>query len=176
MGTAYVDTVIDDHCRVAYAEVHDDKTALTAFTATAVLVQAVEWFNARGVSVERVLSDSGGACRSHLWRDTCHEIGIKHKRTRPYRPQTNGTIERFHRTLAGGWADARCSTSETERRGELDGWLHYDNQHRPHTACGNQAPFSRLIDVPGSTPARCYLVWFGWRVWTWTRTTVGPST
>lgn len=146
MGKAYVHTVIDDHSRVAYAEIHDDETAITA---TAVLVRAVEWFNARGVTVERVLSDNGGAYRSHLWRDTCAELGIKHKRTRPYRPQTNGKIERFHRTLADGWAYARCYTSETERRGELHGWLHYYNQHRPHTACGNQPPFLRLTNVPG---------------------------
>ena len=83
------------------------------------LVRAVEWFNQRGITVERVLSDNGGAYRSHLWRDTCAELEIKHKRTRPYRPQTNGEIERFHRTLADGWAYARCYTSEAERRGEL---------------------------------------------------------
>ena len=147
MGKAYVHTVIDDHSRVAYAEIHDDETALTA---TAVLVRAVEWFNQRGVTVERVLSDNGGAYRSHLWRDTCHELGIKHKRTSPYRPQTNGKIERFHRTLADGWAYARCYTSEAERRGELEGWLYYYNHHRPHTACGNQPPFTRLTNRPRS--------------------------
>ena len=146
MGKAYVHTVIDDHSRVAYAEIHDDESALTA---TAVLVRAVEWFTERGVTVERVLSDNGGAYRSHLWRDTCAELGIRHKRTRPYRPQTNGKIERFHRTLADGWAYARCYTSEAERRGELDDWLHYYNHHRPHTACGNLPPFSRLINVSG---------------------------
>ena len=145
-GYDYVHTVIDDHSRVAYAEIHDDETA---HTATAVLARAVKWFNARGVTVERVLSDNGGAYRSHLWRDTCTELGITHKRTRPYRPQTNGKIERFHRTLADGWAYARCYTSEAERRGELDGWLHYYNHHRPHTACGNQPPFSRLTNVSG---------------------------
>lgn len=118
MGKAYVHTAIDDHSRVAYAEVHDDETA---FTAAAVLVRAVEWFNACGVTVERVLSDNGGAYRSHLWRDTCAELGIRHKRTRPYRPQTNGKIERFRRTLSDGWAYARCYTSETERRGEPRG-------------------------------------------------------
>ena len=146
IGRAYVHTVIDDHSRVAYAEIHDDETAVTA---SAVLVRAVEWFNARAVTVERVLSDNGGAYRSHLWRATCHELGIKHKRTRPYRPQTNGKIERFHRTLADGWAYARCYTSETERRSELDGWLHCYNHHRPHTACGKQPPFSRLTNVSG---------------------------
>ena len=92
-------TVIDDHSRVAYAEIHDDETAATA---AAVLRNAVAWFADRGVTVERVLSDNGGCYRSHLWRDTCAELGITHKRTRPYRPQTNGKIERFHRTLADG--------------------------------------------------------------------------
>ncbi len=92
---------------------------------------------------------NGAAYRSNLWRDTCSELNIKHQRTRPYRPQTNGKIERFHRTLADGWAYARCYTSEAERRGELDGWLHYYNHHRLHTACENQPPFSRLTNVPG---------------------------
>ena len=76
----------------------------------AVLVRAVEWFNQRGITVERVLSDNAGAYRSHLWRDTCAELEIKHERTRPYRPQTNGKIERFPRTLADGWTYARCYT------------------------------------------------------------------
>ena len=88
-GHAFVHTVIDDHSRVAYAEIHDDETAATA---TAVLRRAVAWFAARGITVERVLSDNGAAYRSHLWRDTCAELGIKHTRTRPYRPQTNGKI------------------------------------------------------------------------------------
>jgi transposase InsO family protein len=92
MGTAYVHTVLDDHSRVAYAEVHDDERALTA---VAVLTRATAWFTQRGVTVQRVLSDNGPAYRSHAWRDTCHHLGITPKRTRPYRPQTNGKIERF---------------------------------------------------------------------------------
>lgn len=151
-GQGLVHIVIDDHSRVAYAEIHDDETALTA---TAVLIRAVEWFNQRGVPFERVLSDNGGAYRSHLWRDTCAELGIAHKRTRPYRPQTHGKIERFHCTLADGWAYARYYTSEVERRSELDSWLHHYNQHRPHTACGNQPPFSRLTNVSGQYTYRC---------------------
>ncbi len=105
MGHAFVHTVIDDHSRVAYAEVHDDETALTA---TGVLRRAVGWFAARGITTHRVLSDNGSPYVSFLWRDTCAELGITPKRTRPYRPQTNGKIERFHRTMADGWGYARC--------------------------------------------------------------------
>lgn len=146
MGHAFVHTVIDDHSRVGYAEVHDDESAATA---VAVLRRAVAWFGARGVTIERALSDNGSAYRSHLWRDTCTELGITPKRTRPYRPQTNGKIERFHRTLADGWAYAKHYTSETERRTALPAWLHTYNHHRPHSACGNQPPFNRLTNVPG---------------------------
>ena len=146
MGTAFVHTVIDDHSRVAYAEIHNDERAETA---AGVLHRAVAWFAARGVKVERVLSDNGSAYRSRLWAQTCTELGITPKRTRPYRPQTNGKIERFHRTLADGWAYARCYTSETERRGELDGWLHYYNHHRPHTAIGCHPPITRLNNLSG---------------------------
>ena len=108
LGYAFVHTVIDDHSRVAYTEVHDDETAITA---VAVLRRAVQWLAGHGVTIERVLSDNGGAYRSHLWRDTCHGLSITPKRTRPYRPQTNGKVERFHRTMADGWAYARCYTA-----------------------------------------------------------------
>ena len=146
MGTACVHTVIDDHSRVAYAEVHDDETAATA---VGVLVRAVAWFAARGVVVERVLSDNGSAYKSHAWRDTCGELGITPKRTRPYRPQTNGKIERFHRTMANGWAFRRLYLSESQRRKALPGWLHEYNHHRPHTATGRRPPITRLTNLSG---------------------------
>ena len=146
MGKAYVHTVIDDHSRVAYAEIHDDETAVTA---TGVLRNAVAWFAQRGVVIERVLSDNGPAYVSHLWRDVCAQLEIKHSRTRPYRPQTNGKIERFHRTLADGWGYARCYESENERRQALPAWLHEYNHHRPHTACGNKPPITRLTNLSG---------------------------
>jgi transposase InsO family protein len=98
-GKAFLHTVIDDHSRVAYVEIHADEKAVTA---VAVLHRAVAWYAEHEVQVERVLSDNGSAYRSHAWRDACAELGITHKRTRPYRPQTNGKIERFHRTLAEG--------------------------------------------------------------------------
>ena len=145
MKHAFVHTVIDDHSRVAYAEVHDDETAITA---TGVLVRAVSWFTNRGISVQRVLSDNGAAYKSGLWAQTCDQLGITVKKTRPYRPQTNGKIERFHRTLADGWAYARCYTSERQRRDALASWIHFYNHHRPHTACGNLPPITRLTNIP----------------------------
>jgi transposase InsO family protein len=146
LGTAFVHTVLDDHSRVAYAEVHDDETAATAI---GVLRRAVDWFASRGITVERVLSDNGSAYRSHAWRDACLELGITPKRTRPYRPQTNGKIERFHRTLADGWAFRRMFLSESIRRKALPGWLHEYNHHRPHTAIGRRPPISRLTNLSG---------------------------
>jgi transposase len=146
LGHAFVHTVIDDHSRVAYAEIHDDETAATAI---GVLRRAVSWFADHDVTVERVLSDNGPAYKSHAWRDTCRELNITPKKTRPYRPQTNGKIERFHRTLADGWAFSKHYNSESARRAALPAWLHFYNQHRPHTAIGKVAPITRLNNVAG---------------------------
>jgi transposase InsO family protein len=146
LGTAFVHTVIDDHSRVAYAEIHADEKADTAI---AVLRRATSWFAARGVTVERVLSDNGSAYRSHAWRHACTDLGIRPKFTRPRRPQTNGKIERFHRTLADGWAYGRFYASESARRAALPAWLHDYNHHRPHTAIGGHPPISRLTNLPG---------------------------
>jgi transposase InsO family protein len=145
MRHAFVHTVIDDHTRIAYAEVHDDETSQTA---TAVLARAVTWYAQRGITVERVLSDNGSAYKSHLWHTVCDQLGIIVKKTRPYRPQTNGKIERFHRTMSDGWAYARHYMSETERRDALAGWLHEYNHHRPHSAIGGKPPISRLTNLP----------------------------
>lgn len=128
IGTAYLHTVIDDHSRIAYVEIHADERATTAVS---VLHRAVAWFAEHGVTVERVLSDNGSCYRSHAWRDACTALNIAHKRTRPYRPQTNGKIERFHRTLADGWAYARFYASDAERRAALPNWIHFYNHHRP---------------------------------------------
>lgn len=146
LGHAFVHTVIDDHSRVAYAEIHDDEKADTAI---GVLTRAVAWFAQRGVRVEAVLSDNGAAYRSHAWRDTCRTLGITHRRTRPYRPQTNGKIERFHRTLADGWAYSKHYNSEKNRRAALESWMHYYNHHRNHSAIGKVPPITRLNNLPG---------------------------
>ncbi|GAA2092100.1 IS481 family transposase [Microlunatus panaciterrae] len=146
IGTAYVHTVIDDHSRMAYAEICADEKAATAIE---VLHRAAAWFTDHGVTVERVLSDNGSAYRSHAWRDACAELGITHKRTRPYRPQTNGKIERFHRTLADGWAYARFYESTEQRNTALPGWLHFYNHHRAHSAIGGKPPVTRLTNLAG---------------------------
>ena len=146
MGTAFVHTVLDDRSRVAYAEIHDDETAATA---TQVLRHAVAWFADRSVVVHRVLSDNGSAYKSHLWRDTCAELGITPKKTKPYRPQTNGKIERFHRTLAEGWAFKKFYNSESARLAALPAWVHDYNHHRPHSAIGKAARITRLNNLAG---------------------------
>jgi transposase InsO family protein len=146
IGTCYLHTVIDDHSRVAYVEAHDDETKETA---ASVLRNAVAWFAERGVTVHRVISDNGGAYRSHLWRDPCAELRVTPKRTRPYRPQTNGKIERFHRTLVEGWAFKTFYPSETARLAALPSWLHQYNHHRPHSAIGKVAPITRLNNLAG---------------------------
>lgn len=146
LGHAFVHTVIDDHSRVAYAEIHDNETADTAI---GVLRRAVGWFGARGVRVERVLSDNGSCYRSRAWRDTCVELDIQPKRTRPYRPQTNGKVERFHRTMNNEWAFARHYRNERSRRSALPAWLHTYNHHRQHSAIGKVPPITRLTNLPG---------------------------
>jgi transposase InsO family protein len=144
VGTCYLHTVIDDHSRIAYVEAHDDETKQTA---AAVLRNAVAWFAARGVTVQPVLSDNGSCYKSHLWRDTCAELGITPKETRPYRPQTNGKIERFHRTLAEGWAFKKFYNSA--RLAALPAWVHEYNHHRPHSAIGKAASITRLDNLTG---------------------------
>jgi transposase InsO family protein len=146
IGTAFLHTVIDDHSRVAYVEICADEKADTAI---GVLQRAVAWYADRGVIVQRVLSDNGSCYRSFAWQDACAALGVTHKRTRPYRPQTNGKIERFHRTLADGWAYARFYQSETERRDALPRWIHFYNHHRAHSAIGGLPPISRLNNLPG---------------------------
>ena len=146
VGTCFLHTVIDDHSRVAYVEARDDETKETA---TEVLRNAVAWFAERGVTVQRVLTDNGGCYRSFLWRDTCAELGVTPKRTRPYRPQTNGKIERFHRTLVEGWAFKKFYNSESARLAALPAWVHEYNHHRPHSAIGKCSPVTRLDNLAG---------------------------
>jgi transposase InsO family protein len=146
MRHGFIHVVLDDHTRLAYAEIHDDELGITA---TAVLRRAVAWFTARGVTSRRVLTDNGACYRSRSWADACTELGITPKRTRPYRPQTNGKVERFNRTMTTEWAFAQMFTSETARRSAFPAWLHTYNHHRPHTGIGGHPPISRLTNLPG---------------------------
>jgi transposase InsO family protein len=146
IGTCYLHTVIDDYSRVAYVEARDDETKQTA---AEVLTNAVAWFADRGITVKRVLSDNGSCYKSNLWKQTCSDLGITPKKTRPYRPQTNGKLERFHRTLAEGWAFKKFYNSEAARLAALPAWVHQYNHHRPHSAIGKAAPITRLDNLPG---------------------------
>ena len=146
LGYSYLHTALDDHSRLAYTEILPNERKETA---AAFLTRAHAWFTATGITIEAVLSDNGACYRSHLWAAACTALGITHKRTRPYRPQTNGKVERFHRTLADEWAYARPYTSETARRQALDPWLHTYNHHRGHTALKGLPPASRVTNLSG---------------------------
>jgi transposase InsO family protein len=146
LGYSYLHTALDDHSRLAYTEILEDERKDTA---AAFLRRAHAWYRAAGITIERVLSDNGACYRSQSWAAACTALAITHKRTRPYRPQTNGKVERFHRTLADEWAYARPYATETERRAALDPWLHTYNHHRGHTALKGLPPASRVTNLSG---------------------------
>jgi transposase InsO family protein len=146
LGYSYLHTAIDDHSRLAYTEILGDERKDSA---AAFLHRAAAWYARNGITIECVLSDNGGCYRSRDWAAACAQLGITHKRTRPYRPQTNGKVERFHRTLADEWAYARPYRTETERRNALPDWLHIYNNHRGHTALGGHPPASRVPNLSG---------------------------
>jgi transposase InsO family protein len=146
IGYSYVHSMVDDHSRVAYSEIHDDEQGPTA---VGFFQRARAWFAARGIEIRAVLTDNGGCYRSRAWSDELARHDIKHRRTRPYRPQTNGKVERFNRTLLDEWAYVRPYRSEAARRRRLDNWLHLYNHHRSHTALGGHPPMSRVNNLPG---------------------------
>jgi transposase InsO family protein len=145
-GYAYLHTAIDDHSRRAYSEILGDERMETA---AAFWHRAAAFFATAGITMERVLTDNGACYRPFPWRDALAAAGITHKRTRPYRPQTNGKAERFNRTLLEEWAYARPYRTETERHGAFDTWLHTYNHHRGHTALGGLPPASRVPNLSG---------------------------
>jgi transposase InsO family protein len=143
-GYAFIHAAIDGYSRVAYAEVLNDERGVTA---AGFWTRAQHWFADRGVTVERVLTDNGACYRSHDFTDALGEA--THTFTRPYRPQTNGKVERFNRTLLDEWAYVRVYQSETQRTHQLHRWLHLYNHHRSHTSLGGQAPIETLSNLPG---------------------------
>jgi transposase InsO family protein len=147
IGWDAVHIAIDDATRLAYAEVLPDEKATTAI---AFLGRALAFFRRHGVQVERVMTDNGSAYVSTMHALACRALGVRHLRTRPYRPQTNGKAERFIRTLLSGWAYGAIYASSDERTKALDGWLWHYNHRRNHTAIGRQPPIARLNNLLGT--------------------------
>ena len=145
-GYVCVHSALDDHSRLAYSEVLDDESAATA---VAFWVRAHAFFASHGIAVEEILTDNGPCYRSRTWASTMKAMAIRHRRTRPYRPQTNGKVERFNRTLLEGWAYAKAYRSESARRQALPAWIHIYNHHRAHSSLAGQPPITRVTNVPG---------------------------
>jgi transposase InsO family protein len=140
----YVHVAVDDHSRLAYAEVLD---GLGAAAAVGFLERAVDWFSERGIAVEQVMTDNGSAYVSFAHREVCAQLGIQHLRIKPARPRTNGKAERFIQTLKNEWAYARIYGSSTERAQALPFFLNHYNYRRPHGSLGHKPPASRLTNV-----------------------------
>ena len=140
-GWEYVHIAIDDCTRLAYAEVLPNQRTSTVI---GFLTRAIAFYARYGITVQQLLTDNGGAYRSTIHAIACRALGVRHLRTRAYRPQTNGKAERFIRTLTAGWAYGAIYRTSTERTAALDGWLWHYNHHRKHSALGHQPPIARL--------------------------------
>jgi transposase InsO family protein len=147
-GWEYVHVCVDDATRLAYVEVLADEHATTAI---AFLRRALGFFQAHGIRVERVMTDNGSAYRSTIHAIACHALGIRHLRTRPYRPRTNGKAERFIRTMLGAWAYGAVYGTSAERTAALPGWLEFYNWRRPHGSLGKRPPGTRLHELNNVT-------------------------
>jgi transposase InsO family protein len=141
IGWDFVHVAIDDASRVALASVTANERADTA---SSFLKATVEHFRKRGVHIERVMTDNGAAYRSHLFREACQQLRIRHLRTKPFTPRTNGKAERFIQTCLREWAYAQAYTSSSERTVALAHWLHHYNWHRPHSALHSMSPITKL--------------------------------
>jgi transposase InsO family protein len=145
-GWQHVHVAVDDHSRVAYGEVLPTDRAVDAI---AFLRRTVAWYREQGVVVEAVLTDNGAAYRSHRWREACRALGLRHLRTRPYTPRTNGKAERFIQTLLRQWAYRYAYPTSAHRTRALAGWLRWYNRRRPHASLGGLPPISRVSHVCG---------------------------
>jgi transposase InsO family protein len=146
IGYCFVHSAVDDRSRLAYSEVHDDEQGATA---AGFWRRARSFFAGYGITVRVVLTDNGSCYRSQDWMQELVAGGAVPRRTRPYRPQTNGKVERFNRTLLDEWAYVRAYRSEADRRRRLDSWLHIYNHHRCHTALGGHPPVTRVDNLTG---------------------------
>jgi transposase InsO family protein/transposase-like protein len=147
IGWEYVHIAIDDATRLAYAEVLVDEKATTAI---AFLRRAVAFFRSHGMIVRELMTDNGSAYRATVHAIACRSLGIRHLRTRPRRPQTNGKAERFIRTMLAGWAYGAIYASSAERTAALDGWIYRYNHHRRHAGISKQTPATRLNNLLGT--------------------------
>ena len=150
IGWEFVHVCVDDCTRLAYVEVLGDERTSSVCD---FLQRAIAWFGARGVLVQRLMTDNGSAYRSIAHRQLCHRLAIKHIFTEPYRPRTNGKAERFIRTLTDGWAYGAIYRDSHQRRGALDAWLHHYNFRRPHRGLGGSTPAERLAQRNNVTGA-----------------------
>ena len=141
VGWEFVHVSIDDHSRVAFSQIHPDETKASAVP---FLKAAVAYYASLGVTVSRVMTDNGSCYKSHAFRDACRDLGLKHIRTKPYTPKTNGKAERFIQTSLREWAYAQTYDSSDHRAVQLPAWLHRYNWHRPHGGIKSQTPISRL--------------------------------
>jgi transposase InsO family protein len=148
VGWEFVHIAIDDATRLAYVEVLSDEKATTA---VGFLRRAREHFFSYGITIERLITDNGSAYRSTVHAIACRMLGIRHLRTRPYRPQTNGKAERFIRTLLAGWAYGAIYRDSRERNAALAGWLDFYNRRRPHGALSHKPPIARLHELNNLT-------------------------
>ncbi len=144
VGWEFVHVCVDDATRLAYVEVLDDEKATTA---AAFLARAVAFYAAHGITVQRVMTDNGSPYRSTLHTLACRALGLRHLRTRPYRPRTNGKAERFIKTMIAGWNDGAIYGSSRERAAALNGWLWTYNHRRPHGALSHRPPIARLDEL-----------------------------
>jgi transposase InsO family protein len=143
VGYRYLHSAVDDRTRIAYSEILTDEKAATA---AGFWRRAAAWYQSIGIHPERVITDNGSCYRSGLWHRVCAATGTAVKKTRPYRPQTNGKVERFHRILLEEWAYIRPWHSETERSEAYAGFIHFYNHHRAHGALGWATPTSLIRD------------------------------
>ena len=141
IGWEYVHVAIDDASRLAWVGMAEDEQKGTV---TQCLERVVAHYRAHGVRIQRVMTDNGSAYRSRDFAQACQALGIKHLRTRPYTPRTNGKAERFIQTALREWAYAATYQTSEQRRESLHDWLHHYNWHRPHTALGGRPPIARL--------------------------------
>jgi transposase InsO family protein len=141
VGWEYVHVCIDDHSRIGFADIMPDQKKRSAI---AFLRTAVAYYASVGVKVERVMTDNGSCYKSSAFRRACGRLGLRHIRTKPYTPKTNGKVERFIQTSLREWAYAYAYENSRQRKQQLPAWLHRYNWHRPHTGIGNKTPISRL--------------------------------